>query len=95
MGDRAQLVVLKNGRYDIYYDHWGSVRLPGYLFWGPKTALDYFKRNERIEEWLDDIWAEGAALLDLDRQNLLFFGGEDLDDNVRLREEFLRVFTQR
>ena len=91
MGDRAQLMVLKNGRYDIHFDHWGALSLPGYLFWGPKTALAYFKNNEKIEEWLDDVWAEGAALLDLDLRNLLFFGGEDLNCDVRLREEFLSL----
>ncbi|NBD25661.1 hypothetical protein [Paenibacillus glycinis] len=36
--------------------------------------------------WLNEIWAEGGAVLDIDRKKLLFYGGEDIRYDVPLRD---------
>ena len=77
MGDRANYVVVQNGRWDLYYSHWGAVSLHLDLLAGPGAATRFI-RDQRVVEpdtngWLDDIWCEGAALVDHDRRRLCFF----------------------
>ncbi|MFG2824871.1 hypothetical protein ACGFX4_36260 [Kitasatospora sp. NPDC048365] len=73
MGARAQYVVVENGRWQRYYSHWGAQRVVGDLLPGPDAATRCFRANREAEEWLDDVWCEGAALVDHDRKVLLWF----------------------
>jgi hypothetical protein len=46
------------------------------LVGGPELALRYAQslRQCAKDEWVDPIWADGGAVVDLDRRRLLFFG---------------------
>ncbi|MCZ4149549.1 hypothetical protein BZG21_34615, partial [Escherichia coli] len=65
--------------------------MPENLFWGPEAALEFIKRQELTTAWLEPAWAEGGALMDLDRQVLLWYGGEDVNYEIPLRRHLIRM----
>ncbi|MFF4055470.1 hypothetical protein ACFYZ8_06225 [Streptomyces sp. NPDC001668] len=77
MGARAQYVVVENGAWQRYYSHWAANRVVDDLLAGPVAATRCFRANREIDEWLDDVWCEGAALVDHDRKVLLWFTSTD------------------
>lgn len=92
MGQRANLLIVEGGQYQLFYSHWCANTLPRDLFWGPKYAVQFIRQQRAVDQesgWLDDVWAEGAAVVDLDRQVLLLFGGEDILYDVPLRRVYL------
>ena len=93
MGQRANLITIENGDYTLRYDHWCANRLDEILFWGAGHALDYFDAQETVgaDGWLDDVWAEGGAVLDLDKRHLLWWGGEDVLFELPVRRVFLKL----
>jgi hypothetical protein len=96
MGQRANLLVLENGNRTLYYDHWCANRLEVELFWGFDETLHFIRQRDPVgeEEWLDEVWCEGAAVVDVDRKTLLFFGGEDVAFDVRLRNIHLDLLRR-
>jgi hypothetical protein len=56
----------------------GRLRILDALIGGPGLALRYAHslRPRAEHEWVSPIWADGGALVDLDRRRLLFFGDE-------------------
>ncbi|MFC9331679.1 hypothetical protein [Kitasatospora sp. NPDC057015] len=77
MGARAQYVVVENGTWQRYYSHWAANRVVDDLLPGPAAATRCFRANRETGEWLDDVWCEGAALVDQDRRILLWFAFAD------------------
>jgi hypothetical protein len=77
MGDRANYVIVQNGRWDLYYSHWGAIALHVDLLAGPAAATRFIHAQRMVTPdangWLDDVWCEGAALVDHDRHRLCFF----------------------
>jgi len=68
-----------------------SVTLTRDLFWGAEHALAFIRVQRPVDDagWLDDVWAEGGAVLDLDRKHFLLYGGEDVLNDVPLRRVYL------
>ncbi len=95
MGQRANLIIVREQSYELYYSHWCANTLPADLFWGPEYALAFIERQTRAEEsgpgWLNEVWAEGGAVIDLEKRKLLFYGGEDILLDIPLRNLFLRL----
>lgn len=93
MGQRANLITVEDGEYTLRYDHWCANRLDDILFWGPGHALDYFDAQDKVGEegWLDEIWAEGGAVLDLDKKYLIWWGGEDILYDLPRRRVYLKL----
>jgi hypothetical protein len=91
MGQRASYVVVEEGRIDLYYSHWGAPSIPEHLLAGPDGMLAYIRRVVTIDKLLDDVWAEGAVLLDRDHRRLLFWGGEDIAIAPHLRRALLPI----
>ena len=121
MGQRANIIVIQDGKSDLYYCHWCAVSLPADLFWGPEPAVAFARnqldarslgpeipmrrpdissrsadkpREPGTEGWLDDQWAEGGALIDLDDRVLVLFGGDDVLWDVPLRRLYLELLRQ-
>jgi hypothetical protein len=97
VGQRANLVIIERGTRSLYYDHWCANRLDIDLFWGPRLALEFVRQREPVEEsdgWLDTTWCEGAAVVDVDRSTLLWFGGEDILRDVPLRRAHLQLMRE-
>jgi hypothetical protein len=76
MGNRANFVIVKDQDWQLYYSHWGGCRMLDALIGGPELALRYAASLRRCEknEWCDPMWADGGAVVDLDRRRVLFFG---------------------
>lgn len=96
MGHRANLVIVENGDYTLYYSHWCANRLEQHLFWGPEPALQFMRMQDQVDRsrWLNTVWAEGGAVLDRDHHVLLFFGGEDVRYDIPLRRAFLDMMRR-
>lgn len=79
MGQRCNLIIVEDGVFKLYYDHWAANRLDDELFWGPDIARAFIEqRDEDPDSWLDEIWSEGGCVLDYDTRRLTWYGGEDI-----------------
>ncbi|WP_237761634.1 hypothetical protein [Mycobacterium kyorinense] len=78
MGNRANFVIVKDQDWQLYYSHWAGCRILDALIGGPDLALRYAQSLRKCTkiEWADPIWADGGAVVDLDRRRVLFFGDE-------------------
>ncbi len=96
MGQRANLIIIENREYSLYYSHWCANTLTKDLFWGAELAIEFVRLQREVDEsgWLDDVWAEGAAVIDCDKCVLLLFGGEDLRYDVQLRRVYLEMLRR-
>ncbi|KQV11916.1 hypothetical protein ASE03_28715 [Kitasatospora sp. Root187] len=70
-------MVVEGGAWQRYYSHWGAGRVVHDLIPGPVAATRSFRSHRETQEWLDDIWCEGAALVDHDHRTLLWFTDAD------------------
>lgn len=87
MGQRANLIILADGKRETYYTHHRANTLDRDLFWGPNYALEFIRAQRRVDpdELLDELWAEGGAVMDTDKKYLLWFGGEDVLCEIPIR----------
>lgn len=78
MGHRCNYVVREDGELTLYYSHWGALGVPRDFFWGLAAARAFLAGHEPCGEdrWLDDVYGEGGAALDLDTKTLTIDGGE-------------------
>lgn len=94
MGQRATLFVVAEAGTELYYSHWRANTLDRDLFWGPEVATA-FARAQRSEaegaSLLDDVWCEGAAVVDHTMRTLLWFGGEGTCYSVPRRRLYCRM----
>lgn len=93
MGHRANYVVVEGTGYTLYYSHWGAASIAQDLFWGPVHAMRFLRRQKRCrsDDWLNDIWAEGGALIDPGQRRLLLFGGEEIGVDLPIRRLFMEL----
>jgi hypothetical protein len=78
VGNRANFVIVTGQDWQLYYSHWAGCRMLDALIAGPEFALRYAEslRLCAKDQWVDPLWADGGAVVDLDRRRLLFFGDE-------------------
>lgn len=95
MGNRANIVIVENHDWQLYYSHWAGCRMLDALIGGPDAALRYVRslRHCPKTEWTDPLWADGGALIDLDRRRLLFFG-EELMVEMLIRRALMTVLAE-
>lgn len=97
MGQRANFVIKEGEDWELFYSHWAANSLDHSLFFGAQPALEFIRR-QRPESpetgWLDEVWGEGGALMDLSARVLLFFGGQDILYEVPRRRCFLGMMAQ-
>ena len=94
MGQRASLAIITEDGAELYYSHWRANTLDRDLFWGPAHATAFIRQQRSEDEGaeiLDDVWAEGGAVVDYTRRRLLWYGGEDMSWNVPLRRVHLAL----
>ena len=94
MGNRANFVIVKDQDWRLFYSHWAGCRMLDALIGGPELALRYAHslRESAKDEWVDPLWADGGAVVDLDRRRLLFFGDE-LMVGMQERRALMRVLA--
>lgn len=96
MGQRANLILKHREGYELYYSHWRANSLDRELFWGPDAAIEFIRGQRSVDEgavWLDEVWAEGAGVVDL-AERVLWFGGEDVLYDVPLRGVHLALMRE-
>ncbi|NUP05742.1 MAG: hypothetical protein HOW73_06745 [Polyangiaceae bacterium] len=96
MGQRANLVIVRDGEWKLFYDHWCANRLDVELFWGPELAVEFIEQRKHVEDrfgWLDEVWCEGGAVLDEDTRVLTWFGGEEVAFDVPLRRALFELMA--
>lgn len=78
MGSRANFVVVENQDWQLYYSHWAGARVLDALIGGPAHAVRHVQalRPCAKNAWIAPLWADGGAVVDLDRRRLLFYGDE-------------------
>lgn len=91
MGSRANFVLVEGGRHRLFYSHWGAMTIPEDFFWGPEIAGEYVRAHDPAHEWLDDKWAEGGVLIDMDHHVLLLYGGQSLEGQPLLTRTYCRL----
>ena len=93
-GKQGELVIVKDGDWQLYYSHWGGCRILDALIGGPELALRYADSLRRCDknEWCAPTWADGGAVVDLDRRRVLFFG-ESLMVDMSERRALMDLLT--
>ena len=95
MSSPLAVVVREGGRARLYGSRWGGQGLDSALFHGPEHALRRLRDGRALD--LSAGWTgrrvEGAALIDCDRSELLWFGGEDVCWDVWLRAAQLELMA--
>jgi hypothetical protein len=97
MGNRANFVVVQYQDWQLYYSHWAGFRILDALIGGPELALRYAQslRQCAKDQWVDPLWADGGAIVDLDRRRVLIFGDElmvDMDERRALMNVLAAVW---
>lgn len=96
MGMRANLAIVHEQGYQLYYCHWCANTLDQALFWGADYARAFIEQQVPVpaHDWLDTVWAEGGAVLDPLAKTLIFFGGEMLLYDIPLRRVYLALMQR-
>jgi hypothetical protein len=79
MGHRANLVVVDDDGWRLYYSHWVANGIYRRLAAGPDAALAFVRAQSPADPrdgWLDDVWSEGGALIDVPARRLLWYGND-------------------
>ncbi|MEV5711143.1 hypothetical protein [Actinoallomurus sp. NPDC052274] len=96
MGHPAHFILVDDAGPRLYYDHWAADTIGDVLIAGPRSATRYVTAQrpceERDDEWLEEITAEGGATIDHRARRLVFFG-DDLLREMPARRAFLRLLA--
>jgi hypothetical protein len=82
MGHRANYVIVQEGETEIYQSGWGALSIVHDVFFGPEVTAAFMRSHLTNETLYDEVWCEGAALLDLTEKRLLFFSWYDLNEPI-------------
>ena len=77
MGNRANIVVVKDQEWQYVYSHCEGCRMVDLLIGGPDLALEFLeslRRQNSHDWWTDPLWCDGGAVFDFDRRRVVFFG---------------------
>ena len=97
MGHRANLLLVDETGYKLFYCHWCGKSIPEDVFWGVQYAVPFIKQQREVNDgdgWLDDVWAEGGVLVDTSRHTLILWGGESLSYDIPLRRLYLELLQE-
>lgn len=96
MGARANFVLIDEDGLRLHYSHWGADRVCSALVAGPVAAGRFISAQHRcddpVADWLDDVWAEGGAVVDHTTRHLVFYGGQLLLE-VPCKRAFLELLA--
>jgi hypothetical protein len=80
MGARANFVLIDGDGLRLHYSHWGADQVCSALVAGPAAAGRFIAAQHRCDDpvsgWLDDVWAEGGAVVDHTARRLFFYGDQ-------------------
>ncbi|MGI5503034.1 hypothetical protein [Lentzea sp. CA-135723] len=73
MGSRANYVIVDERGCELYIDSDGAVGLLREFAEGPEAVIESVRESFLANGWLDDIWCEGAAVIDTLNQVLVLY----------------------
>ncbi|MGW4248178.1 hypothetical protein [Nocardia sp. NPDC004722] len=79
MGARANFVLIDGDGPRLHYSHWAADTIASVLIAGPDPAcrfIDAQRLCDPATDWLDDVWCEGGAVVDLTKRELVYFGDQ-------------------
>lgn len=91
MGHRASYAIKEHRQIRYYASHWSAVRVPSQVAWGPEALLATIHWYDSASSLMNEAWCEGAAGVDFDARELVYFGGEDEATNAGLRQALLAL----
>lgn len=92
MGHRANYALVEDGQQRLYFSRWGAIVVPSVLLGGPEATSVYIRALTPTDHLLNNTWAEGGIVLDIDQKHLLFWGGQyAIDCTTSVRRTFLAV----
>lgn len=94
VGHRACYAVIEDRTPAFYYSHWGALTTPQVVLAGPEETITYIRHLESHTGLLDNRWAEGGILIDLDSRVLMFYGGQAIRYTPYLRRLLLRLLQR-
>lgn len=68
-------MIIEHGQTQIFFSRWGALTIPSVLLSGPAGTLEYIRQLTPDEALLDNVWAEGGVLVNVDTHRTLFWGG--------------------
>jgi hypothetical protein len=82
MGHEANLLLVDEQGYKLFYCHWCANTLYQSLFWGPDYSIPFIEQQqlEANNGWLTARWVQGGVVLDIYRRVLLLFDEDSLND---------------
>lgn len=86
-------MIVENGQAQIFYSRWGALTIPSVLLVGPEGTLEYIRQLTPDESLLDDVWAEGGVLVNVDTHRALFWGGDSIAVRPYLRRPLLAALS--
>jgi hypothetical protein len=77
MGDRANYLIVQDGKLSVFFANWGGPTVPRDVKDGPQACERCIRDQEPVEsnELLDFAYMEGGVALDKDQRRALIFGG--------------------
>jgi hypothetical protein len=81
VGHRSNFVLVDGGGWRLHYSHWAANGIYRFLAAGPDAATRFIEAQltcDPAKDWLDDIWAEGGAVVDHVARRLVFYGNDIL-----------------
>jgi hypothetical protein len=97
MGARANFVLIDADGVRLHYSHWGADMVCSALAAGPDPAARFIAAQRRCDDpahdWLDDVWAEGGAVVDRTSRRLVFYGDQLMLD-LPCKRAFLALLAE-
>lgn len=95
MGSGANFVIVENRDWRHFHSPYGGRNVVDALVGGPELALRYVRclRPCGKDDWVSPMRADGGALIDLDRNRLLFFGDGLMAEMAERRALFTVLAT--
>jgi hypothetical protein len=78
VSDRANYVLVEGGQPRIHFSRWGALSIPALLLSGPDATVTFVRGLTLDAELLNDTWAEGGLLIDMDARLARFWGGQHI-----------------
>jgi len=94
MGSRAHYAIVRDGKAQLRYSHWGAQHVDADMLWGPEVVIPFIEGldpDDPAHVLLDATWSEGAVLVDVDRKTFMVSGGETIGPDPELRRLWLQL----
>jgi len=76
MGQRANYILIEEGKQTIHYNHWRANTIAADLYLGEKRFIEFVKDCRVDEQIINEPWIEGCVVIDIDNKGLSFWAIE-------------------